>query len=1508
MKNQVIILFSALVILLSRTSGLSQERAQWVALDGVSKPGTPIQAVVQKTSSEGTTFEITVPGIWMESVNYGGTVFTRFLLPAVQLAGSGFPQRPGERGWYDFPAETGIAPLPPEKFANAIEIGTLKPVFPQGALGQNPRTEAEMTKLGIDPSGARPGIPTLRALLAVSRANLKADISIEYQTTESKSLQLPSPLVPAGFEGSDQVKPPDEGYTAPALIDEEFYGKFRGAYRGTEEPLSPVSGAGSFATIEAHIPLVEVTTPQIVKILNHMVVLVKHLKGTEDFTCPISWDAWINLFPFINGAAIRDSLTVKGLKIEGSRSAHYLIVTPRVYREELNEFALWKKAKGLNVDFAYVGNAVGDDVPADRNALDAYLEAYFKKNYCHGVYVLLVGDVDVIPSGRTSRVIEPPDAADADSDHVYEVLGDERFPSLYVGRLSINSSEELANQLGKILTYERNPTVGSWPTRATLAANSQNDDGSMFVSPSFPSKYAAAVNAIAAYGGYSSPPTFQVLHAGAASAAVTRAVNQDVVDALNAGRGIVLYRGHGGGSSWLSGWDANGNEFSSSIVSGLNNTVNPIVFSIACQNARLRNTESIAETWMSRVGGGAVAHWGASVNSFTDENHERAKGVFRALYESAYTRLGPATAEAERISHAVTGGGAGWDNNTFCYNLLGDPEMTVRKQTVPRLITLTGIVTNLNGRVLVQVRDSSGAAVPGGFVNLTLADGATINGFLNPQGELPVDGITPLQVTSLDLQADGYPAARVDLPRFKREWLPFDPDAKAGAAILIGLLRSAQDETTLKIHVPGVWVKTTLYGGREVSEIEIPELDKLAGPGFPQQAGERGWYDFPAETGIEPMSPERYEHPFGAGVYKPVFPQSALGKAPNTEREMIAAGIDPAGARPGIPTLRGFLAVSRLNGPNDLSMIPGDAVFHDLQLPAPLKPAGFTGSDQATAAFGYTAPELFDADFYANFRGAYRGTENPITPSGSVGAFTAAEVKLSLVEVTTPTLARVYGDLVVQFKHLKGTEDFVCPFSWDSWMNAMPFINGQAVREALTIKGLKIEGSRSAHYLILTPRLYRSNLDEFALWKQAKGLNVDFAYVGNAKTDDVTPDRNVIDAYIENYFKQNYCHGVYVLLVGDVDVIPSGRTARVDSAPDFSDADSDHIYEVIGDARFPSLYVGRLSINSADELKVQLGKILKYERNPIVGDWPTHVTLAANSQNDDGSMFVSPSFPSKYAAAVNAIASYAGYTDPPAFQVLHAGAASAAVTRAVNQDVVDAVNEGRGIVLYRGHGGGSSWLSGWDANGNEFSSSIVSGLSNSITPIIFSIACQNARLRNDDSIAETWLNQPGGGSVAHFGASVNSYTDENHERAKGLFRALYQSGFTRLGPVTAEGERISYTVTGGGAGWDNNTFCYNLLGDPEMTVRKRAVLPLGALTGKLGHLNGTAFVQVNDASGKPVGGSFVNVTLENGATINGFANGEGQMLLPAVMPAAVASLDLQADGFGAARVTVPKSE
>lgn len=738
----------------------SQDKKIWYALDQQYPEGSPIVMNVAEANEKGTEIEVRIPGFWLQPTEYGGRRFYGLLLPAVKVTGKGYPQKRGELGWWDFPPELNQVSRPSTPYENAADGSVRKHLFPENALGSKPQTAEEMEKLGIDPAGARPGLPRLRMAFAASRQNGPDDLELQIDTSPRslRRVALDLPIAPAGFEGTDAG---EDGYTAPQLIDEDFYKNFQGNYVGTEETLGTVSGLGAFSGVETSLPVFAMRDPQTLEVYPTFTLYLKHLKGTEDFECPVSWDNWIFNFPAINGAAIRESLSAKGLKIETSRSAHYLIICPPDWRDSLQGFALWKQAKGLNVDFAYLGS----DVAANRNAIDSYIEAFYKKNYCHGLYVLLCGDVGILPSGRTSRISAAPDYANSDSDHVYEVLGNERFPSAYVGRLSANSEEELRVQLAKILRYERNPRVGDWPTRATLCGNSQMDNGDYGVNSEWPTKYSLAVEQTVNYAGYTNPPIFQTLHAGAASNAVTRAVNADVIAALNAGRGQILYRGHGSDHGWVSGWDGSGTGSGTSFtdsahVDSLTNRIQPIVYSIACVNARINQEDCMAERWMKLADAGAVAHYGASANSYTGENHERTKGIFRAIYETGHNRLGPMIARAEQISRSTYGAGEAWDSNTFAYNLLGDPEMTIRRKAVPRFsvaVGLTALLNTGNGGLTISVLDPEKGKVPETFVQITDEKGDRRNGVADKNGEVKFEGIDPNKIVRLDLLADGFP-------------------------------------------------------------------------------------------------------------------------------------------------------------------------------------------------------------------------------------------------------------------------------------------------------------------------------------------------------------------------------------------------------------------------------------------------------------------------------------------------------------------------------------------------------------------------------------------------------------------------------------------------------------------------------------------------------------------------------------------------------------------------------
>ncbi len=1514
---KAILVLSGLVILIPSLS--LAEHLTWITVDREAKEGDPIKVEVVRSNPTETVLEIRVSGFWIEETTFAGKPFSSLSFPEPLLSGEGYPIRAGEPGWWDFPAEANQKLIAPDRFTRAMEIGVRQTAIPDELGHKGIRSLEELQDARISMEGARPGTARLRGLIAIhGKAEVDDDLHVEIEHN-FQQFQLPSPMLPAGYVGSDADEGPF-GYPSAPVWDVAFYeGGAQAPYVGLEPTATVLSRNSFFPAAEVSIPISAFVDIRTVLVPEVILVRIKHLRGPIQFDCPIPWDHWIFKMPFINGGAMREAMTARGIRIEASRSARYLIITPQDYRETLNEFALWKNSKGLAVDFAYLGSGPGDDVAANRNDIDNFIEDYFRKHYCHGVYVLLVGDVDILPSGRSNRVIANPDGNNADSDHVYEVLGSDRMPSCYVGRLSVNSKGELQTQLNKILSYERNPAGGGWPLRAVLAANSQNDDSSYGVSSSFPSKYAAAVNAIAAYGSYTNPPTFNVLHAGAASNAATRAVNQDVIDAIDNGVGHVLYRGHGGGSSWVSGWDGSsttGNSFDqTNDVPALKNEAFPIIYSIACQNARLRNNDCIAETWMSLANAGAVAHFGASVNSYTTENHERAKGIFRAIYQNGFTRLGPALAEAERISRSALGGGAAWDNNTFCYNLLGCPELTIRKQTVPFNFRLIGTVQFVGlYRAIMAVTDEAGTVLRGVRVTLIYNNGDTDTATTDENGNAEFRIPDPSLVDKFSLIYGGI-VEEVEGNSFPRwEWTPLGKEYPEGTPVTVEVCSCNSEETELEIRVPGFWKRIISYNAKDYTQIRFPD-PVLFGEGFPDletldtnnnlfgvrglldndglladrapflRRGNDNWFDFPAGQNGTPLQTTKYMQSMRIGVKPAAFPENAVGQKPRSVPEMIALGIDPAGARPGIPHLRGLISAA-------LGSVQGEAFKYEVlrenlmmfDLAADLAPAGFQGSDQGVNE-GYPSPELIDEVFYGGNRQAYRGTEVALGNVERIGGtFAGCQMSVPMCEIGAPSELNVVSQLRCRIIHRKPfVRQYEC-IAWDQWTNKPSFVNGSSLQARLAATGVPILTIRTARYLIVTPREFEDELADFADWKREKGLHVKFVFVGNDPTDDIPADRDEIDEYLENYYHRNYCHGVYVLLVGDVAHIPGGRTNKVIANPDGANADSDHVYEVVGNDDFASLYVGRLSIDNAADLTVQLNKILAYEKTPAVGNWPTRITLAANSQNDNGNYGVDSSFPSKYAAAVNAIANYTNYTNSPNFSVRHAGAASAGTTRAVNQNVIDDIDNGRGQVLYRGHGSSTAWVSGWDGSsnlGNDFNNTEINSLSNdSVFPIVYAIACQNNRIKVDDCAGENWMSRVDGGSVAYYSASVNSYTSENHERAKGIFKAIYESGITHLGPALAEAEILSSSSYGNDQYWKSNTFCYILLGDPEMTIRRSNVFAPTLLRTTFLATAGTVQISVRDIFQNAVQGRRVNLVLTDGSVLNGLTDESGEVVLP----------------------------
>lgn len=371
----------------------------------------------------------------------------------------------------------------------------------------------------------------------------------------------------------------------------------------------------------------------------------------------------------------------------------YLIVTPEEYRNAIIPLRNQKSARGYRVQI--------ETIPLSGNtcaSIEAVIDAWYaatppeRDHYC-----LLVGDTSVIPF-CTSPAIGTDYPAGVDSDDPYfSTDGLNLTKEIYGGRLSADDSTDVSMQVTKWLDYMDTPSMFFDYGREVLVAHLEGAPG----------KYEGAQEDVRTYGGYAVMPTFITQYGS--NAAVS---NATCSAEINAGVGWVCYRGHGNSDAWT-GWNTLGESYARATVDGLTNTEAPIVLSYACQNGAATVEDCISEHWLERpANNGGVAHYGATVNSYTSINHELDFQTHMAFFREQITKLGPAFAWAEDETGLIAG-----DSNNWMYWLDGDPDLDARLEApislmvvLPEFIPISIDPVPIEFQILDQ-----GQPVPGGL-------------------------------------------------------------------------------------------------------------------------------------------------------------------------------------------------------------------------------------------------------------------------------------------------------------------------------------------------------------------------------------------------------------------------------------------------------------------------------------------------------------------------------------------------------------------------------------------------------------------------------------------------------------------------------------------------------------------------------------------------------------------------------------------------------------------------
>ncbi|MGA1794393.1 MAG: LamG-like jellyroll fold domain-containing protein [bacterium] len=360
----------------------------------------------------------------------------------------------------------------------------------------------------------------------------------------------------------------------------------------------------------------------------------------------------------------------------GSPSVDYLIITDNSFVTALQPLADWKERKGLRTEIVDTSSIATLPITADD--ITNYLQNAYNTWNPPPTYILLVGDAEFIPPHyRTPHPSDMHGGFDIATDLYYGTLdGSDRFPDVFVGRISVDSVAQTTTIVNKILDYERNPTNDAdfyanisacaffqdqdYPETPTINELDGFEDRrfvltseeirDLLVGEGYSVERIYCTNSALIPTNYNNgdydaglplPDALQPPFPWNGNTA-------DITNAIQDGRLIMNFRDHGlsrnfwdhvsGIQGWFDGWD--NPRFTTDDFTAFSNPDRlPVVFSICCQSGWF-DGETDRYTWnyecfceqLLRHQTGAIAVFGATRNSYSGYNDDLIRGFYDAMW------------------------------------------------------------------------------------------------------------------------------------------------------------------------------------------------------------------------------------------------------------------------------------------------------------------------------------------------------------------------------------------------------------------------------------------------------------------------------------------------------------------------------------------------------------------------------------------------------------------------------------------------------------------------------------------------------------------------------------------------------------------------------------------------------------------------------------------------------------------------------------------------------------
>lgn len=324
-------------------------------------------------------------------------------------------------------------------------------------------------------------------------------------------------------------------------------------------------------------------------------------------------------------------------------------------------------------------------------------------------YLLLVGDAsydyrDFLGGVRTNLVptlLVDTTFVEAASDSALARLDEEdEAPDLAVGRLPVETPEQLRGVVAKLLAYENEPDGGeAWRRRALLVA----DDGLGAADPVEQRAFEDALDRVAGHA----PPSFElprVMLSALADATEGDVANREIRGALGSGAAMAIYAGHGGSRLWADELIFGADDFDT-----LANPHLPLFVVLNCLNGFFDapNEESLGEVVLETPDRGGIGMISSTTVSAFAGQDAFVSALARRILQQNERRVGDAMRHALGSLADLPGA----EDVQRSYVLLGDPATRLAMPQTP----VADAGTSREVRVAEGLRlDGSGSHAPGG--------------------------------------------------------------------------------------------------------------------------------------------------------------------------------------------------------------------------------------------------------------------------------------------------------------------------------------------------------------------------------------------------------------------------------------------------------------------------------------------------------------------------------------------------------------------------------------------------------------------------------------------------------------------------------------------------------------------------------------------------------------------------------------------------------------------------